>query len=172
MEPLTNEPDAETSGTESYVVFQLAGESYALAVARVHEVLDATALTQVPGSPKALRGLFNLRGHVVPVWSLRATFQLSEDDPGGSSAVTPCVLMVEAGSGQAPAGRVAGLLVDRVSDVLESPPEDLQAAPSLGLGGGSAFVSGLIRHQDRFLLVLDLDRVLAALAQGQVPEES
>ena len=169
MEPMTNESDAEFGGTESYVVFQLAGESYALAVARVHEVLDATALTQVPGSPRALRGLFNLRGHVVPVWSLRAPFQLSEDEPG-ESAVTPCVLMVEAGSGQA--GRVAGLLVDRVSDVLESPPENLQPAPSLGLGGGSAFVSGLIRHQDRFLLVLDLDRVLAALALGQAPEET
>lgn len=171
MEPLAYESEAEIGRTESYVVFQLAGESYALSVARVHEVLDATALTQVPGSPKALRGLFNLRGHVVPVWSLRAAFQLSEDAPGESTA-TPCVLMVEAVAAQAQAGRVAGLLVDRVSDVLESPPENLQPAPALGLGGGSAFVSGLIRHQDRFLLVLDLDRVLAALAQGQAPEES
>ena len=43
-----------------------------------------------------------------------------------------------------------GLLVDRVSDVLECLPEGVQPAPTLGLGGDSAFVRGLIRHQDRF----------------------
>lgn len=62
--------------------------------------------------------------------------------------------------------RVAGLLVDRVSDVLDFAADDIQPPPTLGLGGGSPFVRGLVRHQDRFLLVLDLDRVFAALTEG------
>ena len=61
--------------------------------------------------------------------------------------------------------RVAGLLVDRVSDVLDFAPGDIQPAPTLGLGGGSKFVRGLIRHQERFLMVLDLDRVFSALLE-------
>jgi purine-binding chemotaxis protein CheW len=65
--------------------------------------------------------------------------------------------------------RVAGLLVDRVSDVLDFAPDEAQPPPTLGLGGGSPFVRGLIRHQDRFLLVLDLDRVIAALTEGPRP---
>ena len=58
---------------------------------------------------------------------------------------------------------MTGLLVDRVSDVLEFSPEEVQPAPQLGLGKATPFVRGLIRHQDGFLLVLDVDRVFSAL---------
>jgi len=114
---------------------------------------------------KALVGLYNLRGHVVPVWNLRIPFHLCEDS---LSDRAPSVLMVEPDTTQP--SRVAGLLVDRVSDVLDFAPDDIQPAPTLGLGGGSAFVRGLIRHQDRFLLVLDLDRVFAALLEDSPKE--
>jgi purine-binding chemotaxis protein CheW len=163
MEPVAAEVEQER--VDSYVVFQLGGESYALEVARVREVLDVGALTRVPGGAAALCGLCNLRGHVVPVWDLRVPFGLGDDRPEGRA---PCVLMVEPESGRA--ARVVGLLVDRVSDVLEVLPEDLQPAPALGLGGGSAFVRGLVRHQDRFLLVLDLDRVFGALDREPTDE--
>ena len=67
-----------------YVVFQLGGEGYALEVMRVQEVLDMQSLTEVPGGPKFLLGVINLRGHVVPVYDLRMPFGLtkeSEDEP-------------------------------------------------------------------------------------------
>ncbi len=159
----TGEADHERS--ESYVVLQLGSETYALEVTRVREVLDVAALTRVPGGMKALVGLYNLRGHVVPVWNLRVPFHLNDDSITDRA---PSVLMVEPDPDQ-PA-RVAGLLVDRVSDVLDFAPEDIQPAPTLGLGGGSAFVRGLIRHQDRFLLVLDLDQVFASLL-AESPKE-
>ena len=158
--------DGDDERTESYVVFQLGGERYALEVARVREVLDVAALSRVPGGTRFLVGLYNLRGHVVPVWNLRVPFQLEEGDGSGGRA--PSILMVEPDSAQP--SRVAGLLVDRVSDVLEFFPEDVQPSPTIGLGGGSTFVRGLIRHQDRFLLVLDLDRVFAALTQEPIVE--
>ncbi len=158
MIELPNETEQETERTQSYVIFQLGGEGYALEVSRVQEVIDLGHLTQVPGGPKWLRGVINLRGHVVPVWDLRIPFELVVD-PKPSRA--PCVLMVE--TQVASDVRVNGLLVDRVSDVLDFTPEDVQAAPPLGLGKASPFVRGLIRHQEGFLLVLDVDRVFTAL---------
>jgi purine-binding chemotaxis protein CheW len=157
--------DEDRETTDSYVVFRLAEESYALEVSRVREVLDVSALTRVPGGAKSLVGLYNLRGHVVPVWDLRVPFGLVA---GGELGRGSGVLMVEPDSENG--SRVAGLLVDRVSDVLDFSLDEVQPAPTLGLGGGSAFVRGLIRHQDRFLLVLDLDRVFAALGQGALQE--
>ena len=150
----TNDDSTETDHerSESYVVLQLGTESYALEVTRVREVLDVAALTRVPG------GMRSLLGHVVPVWNLRIPFHLNDDTVQERA---PSVLMVEPDAAQPT--RVAGLLVDRVSDVLDFAPGDIQPAPTLGLGGGSKFVRGLIRHQERFLLVLDLDRVFAAL---------
>jgi purine-binding chemotaxis protein CheW len=158
MIEIPTEVDQEIERTQSYVIFQLGGEGYALEVSRVQEVIDLGHLTQVPGGPRWLRGVINLRGHVVPVWDLRIPFDLAID-PKPSRA--PCVLMVE--SQVANEIRVNGLLVDRVSDVLDFTPEDVQAAPPLGLGKASPFVRGLIRHQEGFLLVLDVDRVFTAL---------
>lgn len=154
-EVLVQEPER----TQSYVIFQMGGEAYALEVMRVQEVIDVGSLTQVPGAPKLLRGVRNLRGQVVPVFDLRIPFGLSDDPTSGRA---PCVLIVE--SRNANETRVRGLLVDRVSDVLEIAPEEIQPAPQLGLEQTSSFIRGVISHQDAFLLVLDLDRVFTALA--------
>lgn len=152
------EPVSDSERTQSYVIFRLGGEGYALEVMRVQEVLDVKTLTRVPGGPKSLRGVLNLRGHVVPVYDLRVPFELPID-PSPSRA--PSVLMVESSVGSDV--HVTGLLVDRVSDVLEFSPEEIQSAPQLGLGKATPFVRGLIRHQEGFLLVLDVDRVFTAL---------
>jgi purine-binding chemotaxis protein CheW len=157
VEALTD-TNSESDRVQSYVVFQLGGEGYALEVMRVQEVLDVGALTKVPGGPKSLRGVLNLRGHVVPVYDLRVPFDLVVDT---ASNRAPSVLMVESAADNG--DHVTGLLVDRVSDVLEFAPEEIQPAPQLGLGKATPFVRGLIRHQEGFLLVLDVDRVFTAL---------
>ena len=151
--------ESDRDGAQSYVVFRLGGEGYALEVMRVQEVLDVQSMTEVPGSPKCLLGVINLRGHVVPVYDLRIPFGLHA---GSNLNRAPSVLIVETEQGND--SQVTGLVVDRVSDVLEFAPEEVQASPQLGLGKTTPFVRGLIRHQEGFLLVLDLDRVFSALA--------
>ena len=150
--------DADRERAQSFVVFQLGGEGYALEVMRVQEVLDMQSLTEVPGGPRFLLGVINLRGHVVPVYDLRLPFGLTKDLKAGRA---PCVLIVELNS--ADDVQITGLLVDRVSDVLEFSPDEVQPAPPLGLGKATPFVRGLIRHQDAFLLVLDVDRIFSTL---------
>jgi purine-binding chemotaxis protein CheW len=152
----------ESERTQPYVIFELGGERYALEVMRVQEVIDMGAMTQVPGASQSLRGVINLRGHVVSVYDLRIPFGLPVDS---TPAHAPCVLIVESRS--ATDSRVTGLLVDRVCDVLEFTPEEVQPAPQLGLEKASPFVRGVIGHQDAFLLVLDLDRVFTALGGAQ-----
>lgn len=158
MAEAATEPVYESERVQSYVVFQLGGEGYALEVMRVQEVLDAGTLTHVPGGPRSLRGVLNLRGKVVPVYDLRVPFELPIDP---QPVRAPSVLMVE--SSVENSTHVTGLLVDRVSDVLEFTPEEIQPAPQLGLGKATSFVRGLIHHQEGFLLVLDVDRVFTAL---------
>ncbi len=150
---------------DSYVLFLLGAEYYALEVSRVREVLDVAAFTRVPGGTKALIGLYNLRGQVIPVWNLRVLFRLGEE------AITeraPSILMVEPDPAQP--SRLAGLMVDAVSDVMDFPAQEVQPPPSLGMGVGADYVRGLVRHQDRFVLVLDLDRIFAALTETGAPD--
>jgi purine-binding chemotaxis protein CheW len=150
--------DTDRDHSQSFVVFRLGKEGYALEVMRVQEVLDMQSLTVVPGGPKSLLGVINLRGHVVPVYDLRAPFGLPKDP---HPAQVPSVLIVETTLGND--NQVTGLVVDRVSDVLEFSPEEVQPPPQLGLGKATPYVRGLIRHQDGFLLVLDVDRVFSTL---------
>ncbi len=147
--------DSDRDRSQSFVVFRLGKEGYALEVMRVQEVLDMQSLTEVPGGPKFLLGVINLRGHVVPVYDLRMPFGSPREL---KPAQAPSVLIVETGDNQ-----ITGLVVDRVSDVLEFSPEEVQPPPQLGLGKATPFVRGLIRHQDGFLLVLDVDRVFSTL---------
>lgn len=161
---ISPEKQTELERSQSYVIFQLGGEHYALEVLRVQEVLDMGALTYVPGAPPSLRGVLNLRGHVVPVWDLRIPFGLPVDS---SISRAPCVLMVESNVGDQV--RVTGLLVDRVSDVLEFPNDSIQPSPPMGLGKASSYVRGLIRWQESFLLVLDVDRVFISLMNLSQP---
>jgi purine-binding chemotaxis protein CheW len=150
--------DSDRDRAQSFVVFRLGGEAYALEVMRVQEVLDMQALTEVPGGPRFLLGVINLRGHVVPVYDLRMPFGLTKESEPSRA---PCVLIVESALGNGV--QITGLLVDRVSDVLEFAPEEVQPPPQLGLGKATPFVRGLIRHQEGFLLVLDVDRVFSTL---------
>src|ERR1700734_2507245 len=104
------EVDSDRDRTQSFVVFRLGKEGYALEVMRVQEVLDMQSLTEVPGGPRFLLGVINLRGHVVPVYDLRMPFGLPKDT---KQTRAPCVLIVESTLGN---DQITGLLVDRVSD--------------------------------------------------------
>ena len=150
--------ETDRDRSQSFVVFRLGKEGYALEVMRVQEVLDMQSLTEVPGGPRFLLGVINLRGHVVPVYDLRMPFGLPKDAKPTQAPVGP-----DRGDRTWAAIQVTGLLVDRVSDVLEFSPEEVQPPPQLGLGKATPFVRGLIRHQDGFLLVLDVDRVFSTL---------
>jgi purine-binding chemotaxis protein CheW len=150
--------DSDRDRSQSFVIFRLGKEGYALEVMRVQEVLDMQSLTEVPGGPKYLLGVINLRGHVLPVYDLRMPFGLPKIAQPNQ---VPSVLIVETTLGSDI--QVTGLVVDRVSDVLEFSPEEMQPPPQLGLGKATPFVRGLIRHQEGFLLVLDVDRVFSTL---------
>ncbi len=87
---------ADRERGQSYVVFRLGGEGYALEVMRVQEVLDMQSITEVPGGPKFLLGVINLRGPVVPVYDLRIPFGLPVDP---KPLRAPSLLIVETEEG-------------------------------------------------------------------------
>ena len=97
--------ETDRDHAQSFVVFRLGGEGYALEVMRVQEVLDMQDLTEVPGGPKFLLGVINLRGHVVPVYDLRMSFGLPKDT---KQTRAPCVLIVESNLGSDPDHRSLG----------------------------------------------------------------
>ena len=109
--------DSDTDVSDrQFLTFQVAGEEYALGVLRVREILEYGVVTRVPLTPPWIRGVFNLRGGVVPVVDLAVKFGV----PPGEITPRTCIVIVEASLGGETA--LMGLVADAVNQVLELRP--------------------------------------------------
>ncbi len=140
-----------------YLTFFLAGEEYAAGILRVREILQYEPVTRIPTAPPWIRGVMNLRGSVVPVVDLALKLGLAE------TAVTKwtCVLIVEVElEGQ---HAVMGVMADAVTEVMDLRPEDIEPPPPFGTRVRVDYLLGMGKVPGKkFVLLLDLDRVLSA----------
>jgi purine-binding chemotaxis protein CheW len=145
---------------QQYLTFVVCGEEYAVAILRVREIIAFDSVTRVPRTPAFIRGVINLRGSVVPVIDLARKF----GHPPSPSTSSTCIVIVELTVGEE--GRekqiVLGLLVDSVSQVIDLAPDDIQPPPSFGTPVDIAYLVGMGRSGKKFVLLLDIDKVLAA----------
>lgn len=146
----------EDSAATQYLSFILAGHEYALGILRVREILEYDTVTPVPGAPVWVRGVFNLRGGVVPVVDLTVKLGLAPITLTRRS----CIVVVEARLGGESV--VLGLLADGIGQVLDLGPEDVVPPPALGTPVHAGFLMGLGRlgAGRGFVLLLDIDKVL------------
>ena len=138
-----------------YLTFMLGGEAFALGILAIKEIIEYGHLTEVPMMPASVRGVINLRGAVVPVVDLQARFGRL------ASAVTKrtCIVIVE--TGDYDDGRVIGVVVDAVNEVLDLPASDIEPPPSFGSAIRSDFVCGMAKVRGKFVIVLDVANVLS-----------
>ncbi len=139
-----------------YLTFHLAGEEYAVGILQVKEIITYGTLTKVPHTPASIRGVINLRGNVVPVIDLALKFGLT------ASPVTDrtCIVIVEANINDARI--VMGVVADSVSQVISMAGDTILPAPAFGTRVRIDFLRGMGKAGDKFVLVLDIDKVLSA----------
>jgi purine-binding chemotaxis protein CheW len=146
---------AETIETTQYLTFNLSEEVFAVDVGRVREILEITSITKVPQTPDFMRGVINLRGSVVPVIDLRLKFGMSETE----RTVNTCIIVVEVNmDGET---IVIGSLADSVQEVIEMEPQQIEAAPHIGTHLNTDFIKGMGKHDSRFVMILDIDKIFS-----------
>lgn len=154
--------DAEAA---QYLTFMLGGETYAIGILSIKEIIEYEGLTVVPLMPPSVRGVINLRGAVVPVMDLQVRFGRA---PSPITKRT-CIVIVEIDDAEA--GRqVLGVIVDAVNEVLEIPPADIEPPPAFGAGVRSDFLSGVGKVRGRFVILLSVDRALSISVLEQFHE--
>ena len=152
--------------TVQYLTFKLADEVFSLDVAKVREILEFTAITKVPQTPDFMRGVINLRGSVVPVIDLRLNFGLTCTE----QTVNTCIIVVEVNlDGEV---IVLGALADSVQEVVEMEPGLIEPPPNIGTKLNTAFIKGMGKIDNAFVMILDIDKVFScndlALVKGSV----
>ncbi len=146
-----NDSDKERSLGGKYLTFFLGAEEYGASILSVQEIIGLLAITAVPGTPRWVRGVINLRGKIIPVVDLRAKFGMTPVQPGERS----CIVVVQAH------GSEMGIIVDRVSEVVDLPSDAVESAPNLGAHVRTDYLLGIGKTNSRVRLLLDIDRALS-----------
>jgi purine-binding chemotaxis protein CheW len=134
------------------VSFMLGDEEYGVEVLKVREIIRMPAITKMPNMPQHFAGIINLRGKVIPIISMRRRFNLTENE---NSSQTRIIIMEVVGV-------LAGFIVDAVSEVIRIQKSKIQPPPPVLSGDiGHEFVSGVINHAERLLIIMDIDRMFS-----------
>jgi purine-binding chemotaxis protein CheW len=145
-----------TSQLAQYLTFTLDGGRFAIDIERTREVLAFTSATKVPRTPDFMRGVINLRGHVVPVIDLRLKFGL----PRTEKTINTCVVILEVEVDGT--STILGALADSVQEVIELARDQLAPPPRIGTRINTDYIRGIGKRDDQFIMILDIDRVLTA----------
>ena len=135
---------------ETWVTFRMAGEVFGFAVEAIQEIVRVGDIVRVPHAPYAVRGIFNVRGRVVPVMDLRIRLGLAPADPGPHSRILIAPIR----------GRLLGLLVDSVEQVERIDRLRVTAPPDDVMTEHSEYINGVYQNEAAFLILLDAERVL------------
>jgi purine-binding chemotaxis protein CheW len=146
----------DDQNSTQYLSFFLGGEAYAIGILRVREILEFQSPTRVPQTPPSIRGVINLRGKVIPIVDLALKFGLTPTAP----TKWTCIVVTETNIG----GEIAvmGVLADSVNEVIDLAPADIEAPPTFGTRVKVDYLRGMGRVGQKFVLLLDIDRVLSA----------
>lgn len=133
-----------------YLTFGLSSEQYGLEILRVREIIGLMDIRPVPRTPEFVRGVINLRGSVIPVIDLRLKFGMS----AAESTPETCIIVVNVEALE------LGIVVDRVSEVLDIAAGEIEAPPSFGAAVCTDYLLGLAKTGGHVTALLDISRVL------------
>lgn len=150
--------------SSQHLTFRLEGELFAVEVAKVREVLDLVPITKVPRAPNYMRGMINVRGNVVPVVDLHAKFGMATAQ---TTRDTRIIVMEVEVQGEA---LVVGAIADAVHEVTELETKSIEAVPRIGMRWNTEFMKGIGKRNERFVILLDVNRVFSSGEMGEVKQ--
>jgi len=138
------------SGREEFLSFTLGKEEYGIEILKVQEIRSYEQVTTIANAPAFIKGVVNLRGIIVPIVDMRIKFNLGEAQYNELTVVI--VLNV--------AGRVVGMVVDGVSDVISLGAEQIRPAPDFSSSFDMKYITGLGTVDERMLILVDIEKLM------------
>ncbi len=135
-----------------YLTFVLGSEEYGIEILKVQEIRGYDAVTRIANTPEFIKGVINLRGAIVPIVDLRVRFGLGKAEYGPFTVVIILNL----------SGRVMGIVVDGVSDVITLQASQVRPVPELVASIDTKYLIGLGTVDDRMLILVDIERLMSS----------
>ncbi len=149
-------PDEEKKSTAElaqFVNFRLRDEEYGVDIGSVREITRVVDISHIPESPSFIEGVTNLRGQIIPVVDLAKQFGLAPQEKLPESAR---IVVTEV------KGQTVGMIVDEVPEVIKISVENIEPTPELiQTGIRKDYIKGVGKLENRLIILLDLEKVLA-----------
>ncbi|MFN7128732.1 MAG: chemotaxis protein CheW [Brevundimonas sp.] len=133
-----------------YVTFGLGDEVFAAPVGLVREILTYQAPSRIPNGPDYLLGLTDVRGRGVPTADLRIRLGMAAVEPTLNTRILVLDIPLEDRT------LSLGLVADRVFEVAVFTADQIEASPDIGIKWRSDYISGVVRREDGFVVLIDL----------------
>lgn len=134
-----------------YIIFRLGSEKYGMKLGCVNGIEQEYRIIPVPNAPEGIIGIINLRGEVIPVYSLKERFKFV-DDPAETSRsllVTFC------------AGTMIAYEVDEVLGIELMDPKNIVPMPNVASNEETAFMENVLRINKDVVIVINVDKVIS-----------
>ena len=141
---------AQSAEADQMISFSIGEEHYGVDIQEVKEVIRIREITQLPKAPTFVKGVINLRGDVIPIIDLREKFGLEQLD---YTEVTR-VIVVEVD------GKSIGMVVDRVSNVIKIPQDEIEPPPPLVGGLSGEYLRGIGKLGEKLIVLISIDKIL------------
>jgi purine-binding chemotaxis protein CheW len=135
-----------------YLTFFLADEEYGVEILKVQEIIGRMPITPVPLTSRYIRGVINLRGKIHPIMDLNIKFGMNQTEITDET----CMIVIKTSS------IMMGILVDKVSEVVNVTSDDIEDTPSFGAEVNTEYLLGVGKTGGRIRMLLDIEKVITA----------
>ena len=140
------------SEIQQFVIFSVNEQIYGVEILKIKEVVSYQNITPLPNMKGFIKGIINLRGIILPVFDLREKFEFPEATYTSFNAI----MVMEI------SGRVMGIIVDEIADVVDLFPEEVQASSGLPPGVQAEYIKGLGKKERDLIVLLDVDKLFSS----------
>jgi purine-binding chemotaxis protein CheW len=149
---------ADDIAAREFLAFTLGKEEYGIHILKVQELRGYEEPTRIANAPDFIKGVVNLRGIIVPIVDMRIKFNLGT--PTYDQFTVVIILNIN--------GRVVGMVVDSVSDVITLSPDQIKPAPEMGTALNTDYLIGLGTVDQRMLILVDIDKLMSSTEMGLI----
>lgn len=138
-----------------YMTFTLKNEIYGIPIETVKEINAMMTITEVPNTPKYIKGVINLRGKIISIMDLRLRLGMQEIEYSERT----CIIVVEVPNNEKGKKKI-GIVVDHVAEVIEIKNSELEDFEEDLVDGLNAFINGIAKVKDKIIIILDIERIV------------
>ncbi len=144
------------------VTFSLAGKDYGIDIMSVKEISKVTKFTFTPNTFPYVRGVYNLRGEIIPIIDMRKMFHLPvEEKPEGAEEDVIILRLADE--------MIIGIIVDSIDKVLGVSSETIQPPHPIFGDINIKYIDGVVENEGRLYIILDVDRIFSE--DGTIPAQ-